>query len=96
MSLLSQACPEPNQLGKDLAPLGEAEQKDELQRVVWNCGRQIASAIMDEIARENISLDEASVRFVRQCLRFTADTLRAEIAAQKIEDRKREIEELES
>ena len=96
MSLLSAACPQPNDLGKELAPLGEAEQKDELQRIVWHSGRQIASAIMDEIARENVSLDEASVRFVRQCLRFTADTLRAEIAAQKIEDRKKEIEMLES
>ena len=96
MSLLSRACPEPNELGKELAPLGEALQTDELKRIVWQSGCQIASAVMHEIAHENVSLDEAAVRFVRQCLKFTADTHRAEIAAQKMEERQKQIEESES
>ena len=70
--------------------------KDELEKIIWQSGRQISSAIMHEIAHQEISLNEAAERFVRQCLMFTADCYRAEIAAQKLEEAQEETERSES
>jgi len=92
MSIFEGIVPKPNEIGKKVAPMGENAMKDELEQIVWRSGRQISSAIMHEIAHENVSLNEAAETFVRQCLMFTADCYRAEIAAQKID---RNIQEME-
>jgi hypothetical protein len=92
MSIFEGIVPQPNEVGKRLAPMGEHAMKDELEKIIWQSGRQISSAIMHEIAHEEISLNEAAERFVRQCLMFTADCYRAEIAAQKLEEAQEEAE----
>ena len=96
MSIFEGIVPQPNEVGKKLVPIGEEEMKEKLEQLIWNVGPQISSAVMHEIAHENISLNEAAERFVRQCLIFTADCYRAEIAAQKVERIKEEREKSES
>ena len=96
MSIFEGIVPQPNEVGKRLAPMGEHAMKDELEKIIWQSGRQISSAIMHEIAHQEISLNEAAERFVRQCLMFTADCYRAEIAAQKLEEAQEETERSES
>lgn len=96
MSIFEGIVPQPNDIGKKLAPMGEHAMKDELEKIIWQSGRQISSAIMHEIAHQEISLNEAAERFVRQCLMFTADCYRAEIAAQKLEEAQEETERSES
>ena len=92
MSLFTGICPEPNDYGKKLAPIGREAQIEELQGIVWGAGRQIASAILQECAHEGISIEEASYRFVRECMKFTADTYTAEVAAEKLEKKIADIE----
>ena len=92
MSLLTQICPEPNEYGKRLAPIGRDAQREELQGIVWGAGRQIASAVMHEVAHEGVSIEEASYRFIRECMKFTADTYTAEVAAEKMEKNIQEME----
>ncbi len=92
VSIFEGIVPQPNEAGKKLVPVGETEMKERLERLIWVSGNDTASAVMHEIAHEEISLTEAAERFVRQCLVFTADCYRAEIAAQKVE---RNIQEME-
>ena len=93
MSIFEGIVPQPNDVGKKIAPMGENAMKDELERIIWSSGRQISSAIMHEIAHQEISLNEAAERFVRQCLVFTADCYRAEIAAEKLGEHLKEKKE---
>ena len=96
MSIFEGIVPQPNETGRALVPVGEKAMKDELEKVIWDSGRQISSAIMHSIAHEDLTLNQASELFVRQCLRFTADCYRAEIAAQKLEEAQAAQERSES
>ena len=47
---------------------------------------------MHEVAHEGVSIEEASYRFIRECMKFTADTYTAEVAAEKMEKNIKEME----